>query len=185
MILLILANNKFGFHCGGSLITNNHILTAAHCIEPYNLPQNWNLTKVRLGELDLATNFDCEKINQLYYCGHDPREINIFNSFIHENYKKTEQGDFNDIAIIQMAEFVEFTNFIKPICLPLNDEVQVEGSVIIAGFGRTENSRVSTRMMKTEIDVIDNNECMHRYAHQSRFIHGNQFCAAKFNSDSW
>lgn len=85
-----------------------------------------------------------------------------------------------------MAEFVEFTNFIKPICLPLLNEVNVDyGTFVVAGFGRTESKKFSEQLLKTEVDIVDRNVCMRTYRNQGRSIHSTQICAAKGSSDSW
>lgn len=85
--------------------------------------------------------------------------------------------------MIKLSEFVEFTDFIKPICLPtLSDE---HGSVIVAGFGKTENQSHSKILLKAEIDIVERNECAKKYLPQGRVIRETQICAAKNNADAW
>ena len=86
-----------------------------------------------------------------------------------------------------MTEFIEFSNFIKPICLPMFDEINVGygSGFIVAGFGRTEGKKFSEVMLKAEVDIVERNECFRSYRPQGRVIHSTQICAAKGNSDSW
>jgi hypothetical protein len=174
---------KFGFFCGGSLITNNHVLTAAHCVESSNFPPEWKVSQIRLGELDLSTDIDCEKIDGNLVCGDAPLDVDIDEIFIHEDYRPAVQGSPSDIAVIKMSEFVEFTDFIKPICLP-SSSVE-SGSVIIAGFGKTESRTFSKRLLKAEIDIVNRGECVLKYQSKGLRIHETQFCAAKNNADAW
>lgn len=143
------------------------------------------LTKVLLGEFDFSQSIDCDKVND--YCSDPPREIDIAKIILHEDYRPRIQGSPYDIAIIKMTEFVEFSNFIKPICLPMFDEVNVGygSGFVVAGFGRTEGKKFSEIMLKAEVDIVERNECVRNYRPQGRLIHSTQICAAKGNSDSW
>ena len=46
-------SKDINYNCGGTLITMNTVLTAAHCLD------NLNVVEVRLGETDLSTEYDC------------------------------------------------------------------------------------------------------------------------------
>lgn len=59
---------------------------------------------------------------------------------VHENYDPKAHRD--DIALIRLAREVQFTDFIKPICLPFSQKVRNfnfdNSPMVVAGFGRTE-----------------------------------------------
>ena len=90
--------------CGGTLIDNLHIITAAHCVKTYT---HYDL-RVRLGEWDV--NHDVE------FYPYIERDVSLLQ--IHpEFYAGTLQ---NDIAILRMDKPVDLINnpHISAACLP-------------------------------------------------------------------
>ncbi|XP_071564130.1 serine protease gd-like [Temnothorax nylanderi] len=96
-------NNKYRFQCTGSILTNRHILTAATCLE-LNTKYN-DIMKVALGQFNLR---------------HGSRVVGTVNRKV-ESYKihpnaNWRTGD-SDLAILILSMPVEFSPFIRPICL--------------------------------------------------------------------
>ena len=85
--------------CGGSLIGCNVVMTAAHCIAPF---QEYVLKRVKLGHAKIS------KMNI---------EKDIETIEIHPEYKNNRHKP-NDIAILKLSENVVFDAAVKPICLP-------------------------------------------------------------------
>lgn len=89
----------FKILCGGSLIGCNVVMTAAHCIAPF---QEYVLKRVKLGHAKIS------KMNI---------EKDIETIKIHPEYKNNRHKP-NDIAILKLSENVVFDAAVKPICLP-------------------------------------------------------------------
>lgn len=74
----------------------------------------------RLGEWDTNRDVDCDDD----ICSDPIVDIAIERLIPHSNYKPFAKSQVNDIALIRLAKSISFTDYIKPICLPVDDRLQ-------------------------------------------------------------
>uniref|UniRef100_A0A4Y0BFK3 CLIP domain-containing serine protease n=1 Tax=Anopheles funestus TaxID=62324 RepID=A0A4Y0BFK3_ANOFN len=144
--------------CGGSLINNRYVLTAAHCIKtPYSL----KLVKVRLGEHDKSQEVDCHVYSDGETDCADPAiDVDIESTVVHKNYNRPIKFR-HDIGLIRMAQEVEFTDSINPICLPVNEALRrkVLNKYILTGWGTTEQQSLSDVLLQAILYNVPTPEC--------------------------
>ncbi|XP_039494216.1 venom serine protease [Drosophila santomea] len=139
--------------CGGSIVSDRYILTAAHCTA--RQPVASRLLAL-VGEHDLSTG--SESIYAAQY-----RIQNIIN---HPGYMETESGNINDIALLQTATPIEWSRGVAPICLPIR---QAESSfsyqnVDIMGWGTLGfAASKSNTLQKATLLTMDNAVCRSRF----------------------
>lgn len=202
--------SKFGYFCGGALISQRSVVTgeikifremkfnywlcdfpAAHCVQEDILAQKkWKLNGVRLGEWNLRTNPDCDNfLSQNTRCAPPVVDLRIAQTIIHERFQPFSSSQENDIALLSLERIVEFNDFVRPICLPSPSTFTEEFDnipLIVAGFGKTENSDSSKIKLKTEIRGLSNNNCQRFYNSDKPRIAPTQMCAlGEIGKDSW
>lgn len=113
--LVSTALGRTSINCGGTIISDQYILTAAHCVE--KTTKKWSLESVRVGDWDLTTEEDCDP-NDESNCLPPAIDFEIEEQIVHEDYNKSKLSSPHDIALLRLSEKIQFDGLIKPICLP-------------------------------------------------------------------
>lgn len=114
-------------------------------------------------------------------CADPVANIPVESTIVHEGYSPNSKSQSNDIALIRLAQPAPYTDFIRPVCLPIGPNVRNKNldnfPLIVAGFGRTESGRQSDVKMKLEMNGFNLNQCDDIYRRIQLTLSKNQLCA--------
>lgn len=99
----------------------------------------------------------------------------------HENYDPNSIAFENDIALLRLERSITFTDWIKPICLPISSNVNGKNydaqPLILAGWGTTDDSTSSNTKVKVEINGVPIKQCIKSYSEKHVSLTDKQLCA--------
>ncbi|KAL7646619.1 UNVERIFIED_CONTAM: hypothetical protein RMT77_001870 [Armadillidium vulgare] len=151
--------------CGGVLITDRYVLTAAHCFKDFEIDQ----IKVRLGEYDFGTTTENNPSDFRIERRTDPR------------YDLDTRD--NDLALLRLERPTSFGEFISPVCLPPRFETFETRRGIVVGWGTQKVGGSSSNILREiAIPILRRRDCESRFSPNSITV--NMFCASLRGLDS-
>jgi len=128
--------------CGGSIIADRWILTAAHCIS-----SGWSYT--------VQAGMHATYLHSSYIQTMDVEKAIIHPEYEHKNYMKF------DIALLKLKKKLKFTKAVQPICLPSEGDQDYTGkNFLVVGWGNTGwKGKPSNVLKQAIVPYVTMTEC--------------------------
>ncbi|XP_053666780.1 brachyurin-like [Anopheles marshallii] len=137
--------------CGGSVLTNNYILTAAHCVIS-------GATTLALGGTAIIGAHDRSFVEPTQ------QRIDFTTAGINAHPGYTPTNIRNDVAVVRLNSPITYSDRIQPVRLPGRSDTRQFGGFTgtVSGFGRTSDASQATSnvVMFTTNPIMTNADCI-------------------------
>ncbi|XP_033127295.1 limulus clotting factor C-like [Anneissia japonica] len=172
-------NGKSLLICGGSVITDTLVLTAAHCV------------RERSSKREFANTTYTVEVGKYYRNYHNRdqewiQSINVTEIFVHHNYNPfTLEGD---IAVLRLEKAMNYTSRVRPVCIPTlsgtKRNLKPGNKGVLTGWGKTHGRKhgLPDVLQQATIPVVSRLRCQRNYQNAYPDNHNiivtrNMFCA--------
>ncbi|XP_058396791.1 mast cell protease 8-like [Diceros bicornis minor] len=135
--------------CGGFLVRDNFVLTAAHC--------NGRKMSVILGAHNIGKMESSQQI------------IPVLKAFPHKDYNSNSK--FNDIMLLKLQKKAQLNRAVKTIALPRRQDWVRPGQVCsVAGWGKLASGKMPNRLREVDLEVQDGQKCENLFKNYNNSI---------------
>ncbi|XP_055537129.1 chymotrypsin-1-like [Wyeomyia smithii] len=157
---IVSLRNNNQHSCGGSILSENWIMTAAHCVKYAEISK----LSIQAGRTKVSKRVDLSVYG-------------VKQVILHPQYDEKNSWQ-NDIALLKLTEPLQLSDSVRPVRLPAvcYEVTGPDLNAVVVGWGVTRRGVLSKNLQKLIYLIVPHHECFEQ--HNNFPIYRTQICAA-------
>ncbi len=163
--VFLTASSQAGtFECGGAILDEWHVLTAAHCM--------YDDQDDRFSAGNMTVMYGSTKLWLM-------NSVKVKRATHPTTYLQKSGTKDNDIAVLRLEAPLTYTSSVGPVVLPVDNAPELSDRIdlTVSGFGMTENGNSSATLLYGDVKYIIKENCKNNSAYQPEEIFPSMVCA--------
>ncbi|XP_060836504.1 uncharacterized protein LOC132919163 isoform X2 [Rhopalosiphum padi] len=170
-------SSNYYFICSGSLISQNLVVSVAHCF--WENGRQSNLISINDGSYKVAVRKYTQEYSVIDNEFTQIMDVKII--YLHEDYSRTGEFFVNDIAVIVLNDKVSISDGVAPVCIDWSGKYNVPNATqgkIIGWEIMVKKNLPRIVLRERTLSYIDQSSCRSMYLKVSKgYLFADKFCA--------
>ena len=169
------ANSKNSY-CSGTIVNEQWILTAAHCLDGHRKNGRSFKVDVIAGDINLKPTENKNSSRQ---------SVRAKTWHQHKDYTGKPPHK-NDIALIKLSRNLTFSDFVQAsnIIKEENQKSEAGSRCTVSGWGKNESLAQATVLQWVNVNRLTNEQCEKMFFEKGENMHGGQICAGDVDPET-